>query len=566
MTLFNELKTLFWLQWKLTLSMFRSRKADDWARILRIGLQLLQALIAFPVFIGFGIGVAIGLAFLTPRAAFEMVVLINTLLAFFWLLMPSMYSSQVMERFEMSRLFAYPISFRGIVIGSTLVAMGNLTGLWTLPILAGEIVGLAWHAPLMLPLIALGAIPVFALLVLAGRMMDDLFDLVASDRRLRALTLTLLSLPFMLIWIGQYYVQYATDNFERLPAFLENTFIAEELTALEGASFSQALEMLRPSRFLLWLPPGWVTAGMGMPIIGNAGQGLLFLALSVLAVGALLWLHAGVTRRLMAGAALRLGAEKIRARRGRFDWMPGPPAFRALFAKDWTYLRRSPMPRRMVFAAVIITLGMSLSFAGLPGDQLPEQLTDLPFVFGVGLLMFLLMPMNMAMTANYFGAIDREGFGSLVTSVLDWRYVLLAANLAMACFSLLSIGLVTFVVTYTSKNWLMLPLTLYVGLMLQISSLPVYTLAAIIGPYRTELKHSNQRGGNLWGMLAWIVGTPPVGVLVLLPYFLWRPGLWLTLPLSLVYSVGLYVLTLKPLASLTQRRAHVILEKVTTDG
>jgi hypothetical protein len=56
-----------------------------------------------------------------------------------------------------------------------------------------------------------------------------------------------------------------------------------------------------------------------------------------------------------------------------------------------------------------------------------------------------------------------------------------------------------------------------------------------------------------------------VALLVLLPYFLWKPGLWVTLPLSALYSVGLYWFTLKPLAALLQNRQHIILERVTKD-
>ena len=44
--------------------------------------------------------------------------------------------------------------------------------------------------------------------------------------------------------------------------------------------------------------------------------------------------------------------------------------------------------------------------------------------------------------------------------------------------------------------------------------------------------------------------------------FYWKPGWALTLPLGLVYSVGLYALTLKPLARLLQRREHLIWEAV----
>ena len=95
---------------------------------------------------------------------------------------------------------------------------------------------------------------------------------------------------------------------------------------------------------------------------------------------------------------------------------------------------------------------------------------------------------------------------------------------------------------------------------------PAYNLAAIVGPYRAQLKFSaGRQRGNLWGLLAWLVSAPPVLALIVLPYVFWKPGLALTLPLGAVYSLGLYALTLKPLARLLQRREYTILEAVTAE-
>jgi hypothetical protein len=111
-----------------------------------------------------------------------------------------------------------------------------------------------------------------------------------------------------------------------------------------------------------------------------------------------------------------------------------------------------------------------------------------------------------------------------------------------------------------------LPLGLYLGLCLQVGGAPAYNLAAIIGPYRTQLKFSGGRQrGNLWGMLAWLISATPVLALIALPYIFWKPGLVLTLPLGAVYCLGLYALTLKPLAKLLQRREYTILQAVTAE-
>lgn len=562
-SLFAELKTLLWLQWKLTLSMFRSRRMTDMARLLRLLLVILQAVFTFPVFLAMGAALGVGLALLSPRAAVEVTLLVNIFLTFIWLLLPSSYSSQMVERFEMSRLFPYPISFRGIVVGSTLASMLTITGVWTIPLMLGEIVGLAWHAPLVLPLIVLGAIPTFALLVLTGRIIDDVFDLVSNDRRLRTLLLFLLSLPFILIFGGQYYLQYVTDNFEQLPAFLSGTIFTE----LEQAgSISEFLEILRPSRFLAWLPISWPSAAMALPVTAAWGQALLFLVLSFVFVAGLLWGHSQITRRLMMGSTLTLGAERVRTRRWNLN-LPGPGAFWALFRKDWLYLQRSPIPKRLIFSVVFMTVSMFFSFKMVPASEFPDIAQgSIAMIGGAFLLVLTGMMSNMVLAANYFGTIDREGFGSLTTSPIDRRYILLSSNLTVILFSMTLQVLPFLVIAILSRALLTLPLLIYMGICLQVSSLPVYAFASIVGPYRASLKFStNNQVGNLWGLLAWIVGTPPVLLLILLPYFLWPPALLVTLPLSALYSAGLYLLTLKPLSKLLLKREHVILETVISD-
>ncbi|MCP4543933.1 MAG: hypothetical protein GY832_43010, partial [Chloroflexi bacterium] len=265
--------------------------------------KLVTFIFTIPVFITMGIGLAITLALLTPSAAYETVMLVNAFMFFIWLVLPASYSSQLVERFEMSRLFSHPISFRSIVVGSTLTSLLTMTGLWTIPILLGEIVGLAWHQPLALPLILIGALPTFMLLVLTGRIMDDLFDLVAGDRRLRALMVALLTLPFMLCWVGQYAVQYAADDSGALPQATQIPLLQELEREMEGldepsnftefrSSASKVLEILRVARLLIWLPPGWTTAGMGLAANGDWGQAVLFLVLSTTFVALLLRVHA----------------------------------------------------------------------------------------------------------------------------------------------------------------------------------------------------------------------------------------------------------------------------------
>jgi hypothetical protein len=566
--MWRDLKNLLWLQGRLTLAMFRTRRASERLRVAGIVLQIVNFVFILPLFVIMGVGIALlSILLFSPQATYEFLMLVNNGLFFVWLLLPASYNSQIVERFEMSRLFAYPIRFRSIVVGSTLISLLTMNGVWSVLILGGEIIGLAWHQPLALPLILLGTLPTFAILILTGRIMEDFFDLVAGDRRLRTLVLTVMMLPFMLLGLGQSFIQSAIQNYDQIP-FLQKLPIQDLVAQLSTAQNpSQFLEILRPSRVLVWLPAGWTTAGMASASAGAWGRSVLFLAISLAAVGLLLWLHAGITRRLMEGAALGLGAERVRSRESRFTGrLPGPPTFWALLRKDWTYLWRSPATRRMIFAGLMAILP-AVFILWQPGIENTDFETIAPLVAGLLIIVMLSMMINMSITSNYFGIIDREGFGALAMSPVDRRQIIVSGNAIAFIVAAALYILVLVAVGAFTHNWGIVPMELCLGLCMQISGSPLYTLAAIIGPYRMQLQYTSgtRQRGNMWGMLAWLISGIPMALLLVLPYIAWKPALFVTIPLAILYSVGLYLLTLKPLAKLLQNREHAILEAVTTE-
>ncbi len=566
--MWHELQTLLWLQGKLTVAMFRTRRASEQWYVVNIILWGLGGLFVLPFFVGIGLGIAlISILLLTPQANYELLMLVNNGLFFLWLLLPASYNAQIMERFEMSRLFTHPIRFRSIVAGSILISLLTMTGIWSALILGGEVIGLLWQQPLALPLILLGVLPTFALLALTGRIMEDLFDLVAGDRRLRALMLTVLTLPFMLLGLGQAFIQGAIQNYDQI-TLLQNLPIEDLIAQLGRAqNISQFLEILRPSRILIWLPAGWATAGMAAASTGAWGRSLVFLGLSLVAVGALLWLHIRITRRLMQGATLGLGAERVHSHATQFfERWPGPPTFWALLHKDWIYLRRSPGTRRMFFAGLLMMLPASF-ILWQPGNPESAFQETAPLLAGLFMIVMLNLMLNMGITANYFGVIDREGFGALASAPVDRRHIIIAANATVFFLTGGLYALVLLLLGALTRNWAVVPLGLCLGLCMQISGSPFFTLAAIIAPYRMQLNfpQKTRQQGNLWGMLMWIIAGIPITLLLVLPYIFWRPGLFFTIPLAILYSVSIYLLTLKPLAQLLQRREHAILEAITTE-
>jgi len=568
--MWRELKALLWLQWLLTRSMFRTRRVADRLQAVRLLARVAMLVMILPLFLAMGLALAVGLAMLPPAAARELAMVTNVLLFGTWLLLPAAYNSQLIERFDVSQLFVHPVAFRTIVVGTALVSSLTMTGVWTLPLLLGEIAGLAWHRPLALPLIVLSVVPVFALLVLTGRIMEDLFDLVAGDRRLRALALALLSLPFVFCWLGQMILQQMTQGTGQLPPFLQVRGL-EELARIDQAEtltdfvnrLGAFLETMRPSRFLVWTPPGWATAAMTSALGGDWWDGLLLLVASGATVGMLLVVHARVTRRLMAGAVLRTGPERVRHRQSRLR-LPGPPAFWALFAKDWRYLWRSPAARRVLFSSLMMVVAAILPLRGFRGRDIAEGWRDVaPFAAFLLAAAVTSMSTNMAITANYFGTFDRDGFASVAASPVDRRYVLASANLSVLVLTLAQDLILALAIAVLSGRWIVLPLGMFFGVCVQVGILPLCSLVAVLVPYRAQLKFtSGQRHGNLWGLAAWGVSAAPVLAMIVLPYLFWRPGWAITLPLAALYSGFLYAVTLRPLSRLLMRREHAVVEAV----
>ncbi len=563
-----DFRTLLWLQGRLVLSMFRSRRLHLWARLGRLLLMLLLLAMSLPLFFFMGVGLAWAVARLSPQAALELLLIANTAMLFFWLLLPASYNSEIMERFELSRLYVHPIRFPSLVAGSTLVSLLSFTGIWTLLLLLGEVAGLAWHTPLALPLILLATVPTFATLVLGGRLMDDLLDLVAGDRRLRGLLLFLTSLPLFLIVFGNYYIQVAAQNPEAVWRALAPWL--GDLPSLEGLSFGQAVDLvltgLRLSRFLLWLPPGWGTAAMVAPVTGRWVAGLAFLLLSFAFSGLLLRIHAAVVRRMMQGAALRVGTERVRSRRWARE-MPGPAPFWVLVNKDWNYLRRSPITLRAVVTAPLMAVAFGFALWQM-SSLLPA---DHPLRAAVPLLAaaMVLVSGNLGtsvLTANYFGAIDREGTAGLLLTPVDRRLILLSSTCATLPFALVQSLVLLLLVALFTRAWIVLPWGLYFAVCLHLGTMPFYHLSSVLTPYRAPLQALGGRGGNAGAFVAWLAGMPPVAALFLLPPLLWPPAQVVTLPLAAAYAFGLYALTLKPVAALVDRRTHQVLDAVTEEG
>jgi len=559
-----EIRTLLWLQWRLTLSLFRSRRPDILARLGRLLLGVFMLLFSLPAFAGMAAGLGFLLAMLSPAAALELVVLVNAGLLLLWLVLPASYNSSIVERFEVSRLLIHPVSHLGLVVGSSLVSLTDVFGVMTVLMVVGQVAGLAWHAPLAVPLLAAAALVLTAVLLFSGRIMEDVYDLVAGDRRLRAAMLFVLSLPLLIPVFGNLFLQLTAQEYGSLREWLAPLIALPDLSGLSFVESTEALLFaFRPSRLLFWLPTTWASGALAYPVLGRWGAAVALLVLALAAGLGLLWGHSRLVARLMQGAGIRLRTQRVRSERWQRNW-PGPPQLWALLLKDWICLRRSPATAQALAMSPLVALGLGVVpvvlVRGLAAPDSGWHQT-LPILVAV----LLTVAANLALTSissNYFGTVDRDGLATLLLSPVDRRYVLISGNLAALVLAMALSLLFLLPVALLSGMWVVIVGGLVLALLLNVSAAPLYTLVGILGARRQNVENWNQDTGNLWTLLAWPFAIAPALLLVVVPYLLWRPALLVTLPLAVVYAVGLNLLTLRPLARLLDRRAGQIVQAV----
>jgi len=552
----DEVRTMLWLQWRLTTAIFRSRHGRHRLRALNLILRALQLVLVIPGFIGLGIGLGVALGALSAPAAAGLVVLVSGVLTFFWLLGPVIEESRVIERFEILRLVPYPVSFRGLVVGSTLASVLSLPGMASAPLLLGQVGGLAWHRPLALPALLLGAALAYVMWLLVGRLIEDVVDLIGANRRLRGILIGALTLPLVLLWVANISLSLGTGD-----------LLSEWIRSLGPAETPSAfLEALQVHRWAGWLPFTWPALLMGSATTGAWGRAAAYAVLSAGLVAGMGWGHYALTRRLASGAALGRERSAARTTRWRLDW-PGPTSFWALVRKDALYLWRNPLTRRIILFTPLLSVFMTVMFVApisiRPFPTTPEVTDLIALILGVAWPVFLSLTVNGQLLSNYFGSVDREGFGTIAYAAVDRRQVLASAGLVTLLVALFEYMLPIVATAAFTGLWLIVPIGLAASIMVQVGGAPAYLLASIMGPYRAQCKMSGQnQGGGLWGLLAWVVTLPPLAVLIVLPYAAYRPALWATLPLGVLLSGAAFWLALRPLANLMLRREQEILAAV----
>ncbi|MDQ2799245.1 MAG: hypothetical protein M3Y13_06345 [Armatimonadota bacterium] len=539
MTPVSPLRLMLWLKWTLL-----------WRGYRRNALKVISAIFSLVIFVPLSLGaawavwtLAQGQSDLAPIVARDTLALLYLL----WIITPLL-GFQLNESYDLTKLFAYPVSYQRIFAGSVLGSLLDLPVLLSLPTFAVLV-------RLFSPTLPAALLNVVILLLFLGHTLalGQAITLALTgflrSRRFRDITIVVFPLIGMSYYIGQ-----------RL--FFQQMGFVSPAHLLEAPVW----------RVAEWLPPGWAASGLAA-----SGMGLLPALIPVLLLAAVtyltLWVAATTMEKLYLGDAgpnFPQARTKI-ASRSRIPGTPQaknallarlPADIAAVAGKEWTYFRREPQYKAMlvqiVYTIVAIAIPVLLPmtsgrmFAGGAFWQSDWVL------FGVsGTLLLSTLPLLFNMWGGEGAAITF--LFSLPTSR---RSMLLGKNLAHGAVALLINGaglLAAAVVTGRAGG---LPLALaWVCLALPVL-LAAGNLVSIQFPHRMlvrgqrwskgSVSASSDGAGCAYGVLYLLaygvtfLALLPALAAVLLPTLLGASPFWyaLSLPLAFAYALTLYVLLL----------------------
>lgn len=555
----SELKTLLWLQRRLTISSFRSGQKQDVLRILGyvlLGLMLVPAVIIFNAVL-----VWIYRS-LDAGPAAEVATIMMSFIVMSWLLTPAS-NTQMVEPFSIPKLFAYPISLNGLVLGSLVVNIFSVGFLVTLPFILAVIAGMARNIGAVVPTLITGSLFLAALLVLKA-LIDDVFDLIAEDRRLRAIGILVALLPVVAIVGAQFYFQSRI----MLPAAGDAESFGDVVN-FSVDNINTFITDLQLSRFLVWQPGGWVGRAVGAAAVGRFDQWAAWtLALAAFVVLGYIG-HRALLSRLYFGELVHVqargqaGAARLRSAGPRLPFVSAESsqALWAFLDADWRGFKRNPYTIRMAVGPVILALMAIFFGATLPGPPA-----------GVGALLGFtaVLTVTLSYGHNVFGVLDNPGFGTALLAPVRLRWLLVSHNLLLTVLvAAMALGAGLLVALIKRDPW---PPLAAVGaaLFVQFIVLTVCNFTAVLLPYKIDLEKgraaSNEARTSVFSMFAVLGGMG----LLMLPVILAAVSSGLLLDtivpggvVALVYAVTVYVSTTALAGRLLESQAQRVLAEIT---
>ncbi|MCB0001068.1 MAG: hypothetical protein KDI07_03825 [Anaerolineae bacterium] len=476
LTIWTEIKNLVWLQWRLTVSSFRSGQKQDVLRILGYALLILLLVPGLIIFNALLIWIYRSLA---PGPASEVVTVIMSFIIMMWLLTPAS-NTQLVEPFSMPKLFSFPISLNGLVLGSLVVNLFSVGFLAIIPFLISVSAGTIRSIPGILPTLIAATLFLAMLLVLKS-LIDDVFDLIAEDRRLRAIGILVALIPVLFIVGGQFYVQ---TRFVIPNATSSTDF---ENFASSFGDLNSFIWNLRISRFLIWQPGGWLGRATGAAAVGRYDQWAAWTALLAVFVVLGYFAHRTMVSKLYFGELVRVQSKGQSSNKALKPAGPKLPfvalassqALWAFLAADWRGFKRNPYTIRMAIGPVILGI-MAVFFS----STMPGPASGIAALLGFTAV----TTVTLSYGHNVFGILDNPGLGTVLLSPVPARWLLVSHNMLLtALVAAMSFG-AGLLVAIVSRDPLAPLAALGAAMLIQLLTLSVCNFTAVLLPYKVDLE------------------------------------------------------------------------------
>lgn len=476
MTIWTEIKNLVWLQWRLTVSSFRSGQKQDVLRILGYALLALLLIPGLIIFNALLIWVYRSLA---PWPASEVVTIIMSFIILMWLLTPAS-NTQLVEPFSMPKLFSFPISLNGLVLGSLVVNLFSVGFLAIIPFIIAASAGTIRSIPGVLPTL-ISAMLFLAMLLVLKSLIDDVFDLIAEDRRLRAIGIFVALIPVLFIVGGQLYFQ------SRIVPDIEGFFDASSFSDFTAGDLNSLIWDVRLSRFLIWQPGGWFGRAAGAAGVGryDLWAAWTFLLAAFVVFG--YFAHRTMVSKLYFGELVRVQAKgrsnnkKLKSAGPRLPFVAteSSQALWAFLAADWRGFKRNPYTIRMAIGPVILGI-MAVFFS----STMPGPASGIAALLGFTAV----TTVTLSYGHNVFGILDNPGLGTVLLAPVPARWLLVSHNMLLtALVAVMSFG-AGLLVAIVSRDPLAPLAALGAAMLIQLITLSVCNFTAVLLPYKVDLE------------------------------------------------------------------------------
>ena len=569
----QQIRLLFWLKMKLLLRGYVKSKSE-WLGTVLMLFTFVPASIAIAIFAFISFTT---LAMPDKGHALELALFAVYL---FWLLIPIMGYS-LSDGYDVTKLFVFPLSMRKLFTGVLLSSLLDRPVVLILPLFLSILIGFS-SGPLAI-LIAFPALVFFLFHTLAlSQAILMTGSALFSSRKFRDTILLVLPILWMV-----YYLRFVFNNQMQHTNWLEFTH-----TSLWSG--------------ILWLPPGWAAKAISYAYAGDYLLAILFLAGSGVFTAGTVYLASALLTKVYSGDmivapgkssvstapsansksfGLKLFGKtqnddspmSLPEAPALFRWMP--PAVLAIAGKEFRYLLRDPFYKMMLanlFWPVIILAITNNNqtqkemFAGTP------QATSNSFVWAMATLMTF---SQCQMPYNIFGT-EGGAVNLLFLYPAPRKQIILGKNLFH--FTMLScVNLVFAVAAAVLKGDLGLGGIVFAQIeMSLLVTIAIGNVFSLYFPVRVVMKgwKTFQRNSSqgcafvLLYMLAFFgsfVLVLPIIAGLLLPTFevfgIGAGWLAVTVPISAVYAILLYSLSLLAADRLIQSREEPIIAKISAE-